>query len=69
LLITVTPTPGKYALPMSDRGSYSVTTVLPTKRVTRGRKRAKRVKWKSSKGIEKIREISEASKQEISEAR
>jgi hypothetical protein len=32
------------------------------------RKRAKRVKWKSSKGIEKIREISEASKQEISEA-
>jgi hypothetical protein len=26
LLITVTPTPGKYALPMSDRGSYSVTT-------------------------------------------
>jgi hypothetical protein len=43
--------------------------VLPTKRATRGRKRAKRVKWKSSKGIEKIREISEASKQEISEAR
>jgi hypothetical protein len=27
--------------------------VLPTKRATRGRKRAKRVKWKSSKGIEK----------------
>jgi hypothetical protein len=26
LLITVTPTPGKYALPTSDRGSYSVTT-------------------------------------------
>jgi hypothetical protein len=40
--------------------------VLPTKRATRGRKRAKRVKWKSNR---KIREISEASKQEISEAR
>jgi hypothetical protein len=40
--------------------------VLPTKRATRGRKRAKRVKWKSNR---KIKEISEASKQEISEAR